>query len=350
MLEQSRVRTLSFIAEAEASELKTQETQRQQQQDETENSQTVTPPQPLPRPPIFSSTILTPTQVTASPGSNATPTSEPSAEPEHGGSTIKSLGQLSIREFEGDDSDPFELATLKAINDMEILQSVLQPTAPVLVCPATATVTPPSKTNSSSALTQTSSIVSPVVQTVPPGSVVIPATTHVPVAHSRAQTQPQVSPPVAMSTDLFGTTPTPTSTPSPALLPQPFLQENLHTNPFYSAPIFVPTVTCSTGLTSTTTTHLTNPFSRAPPLPPVGPVGGVSPTNPFLPREPASTSPPLAVVGGAGGGATSQEPGVGLLIDIDTVVPPQPPVAPAPVSSQTVSFAVSTHLQMLSSY
>ncbi len=40
---------------------------------------------------------------------------------------IKSLGNFSLKEFEGDTTDPFEMAALQAINDMEELQSVLQP-------------------------------------------------------------------------------------------------------------------------------------------------------------------------------------------------------------------------------
>ena len=40
---------------------------------------------------------------------------------------VKSLGFLSLKEFEGDSTDPFEMASLLAINDMEELQSVLQP-------------------------------------------------------------------------------------------------------------------------------------------------------------------------------------------------------------------------------
>ena len=39
---------------------------------------------------------------------------------------LKSLGNWSIKEFEGEAMDPFEIASLQAINDMEELQSVLQ--------------------------------------------------------------------------------------------------------------------------------------------------------------------------------------------------------------------------------
>lgn len=35
------------------------------------------------------------------------------------------LGEMSLRDFEGDSSDPFEAASLQAINDMELLQTVL---------------------------------------------------------------------------------------------------------------------------------------------------------------------------------------------------------------------------------
>ncbi len=48
-------------------------------------------------------------------------------------SVFKSLGNWSIKEFEGDTMDPFEIASLQAINDMEELQSVWQPVAPPIV-------------------------------------------------------------------------------------------------------------------------------------------------------------------------------------------------------------------------
>ena len=37
------------------------------------------------------------------------------------------LGELSLKDFEGDANDPFEMTTLQAIDDMAELQSVLQP-------------------------------------------------------------------------------------------------------------------------------------------------------------------------------------------------------------------------------
>ena len=71
---------------------------------------------------------------------------------------IKSLGNFSLKEFEGDSTDPFELATLQAINDMEELQSVLQP---LLVSDDTTTPPPASTSTLSSCTSQVSSLPGP---------------------------------------------------------------------------------------------------------------------------------------------------------------------------------------------
>ena len=72
---------------------------------------------------------------------------------------FKSLGNWSIKEFEGDAMDPFEIASLQAINDMEELQSVLQPTSapPPLVGATAATITAASAAASSTVVQGASS-------------------------------------------------------------------------------------------------------------------------------------------------------------------------------------------------
>jgi len=96
---------------------------------------------------------------------------------------IKSLGMFSLKEFEGDSTDPFELATLQAINDMEELQSVLQP---LLINDNTTTsfsTPPPASTSTlSSSTSQVSSLLGP-----PPAS----------TANFGGLTGPSPSPPVA---------------------------------------------------------------------------------------------------------------------------------------------------------
>lgn len=57
---------------------------------------------------------------------------------------FKSLGNWSIKEFEGEAMDPFEIASLQAINDMEMLQSVLQPMQTPATAPLPATSSSPS--------------------------------------------------------------------------------------------------------------------------------------------------------------------------------------------------------------
>lgn len=78
---------------------------------------------PVPLIPYQSSGILTPVPVSFEIGGNAVATngngvSDP---------LVKPLGEMSIREFEGDASDPFERISLQAIDDFSELQSVLQP-------------------------------------------------------------------------------------------------------------------------------------------------------------------------------------------------------------------------------
>jgi len=150
VLELGRQRALSIAAQAEAASLNARMAeaarQAEKRQAELESEDTVnTPPRPPIIPPL-SSTILTPTPVTASDGGvNTKDLTGGEADGGRGGGVdvIKSLGQMSIREFEGDNNDPFEIASLQAINDMEVLQSVLQ--SPV--CTTASTTPSPSSTS-----------------------------------------------------------------------------------------------------------------------------------------------------------------------------------------------------------
>ena len=125
--------------------------------DSAENSSPVEPPQPRPRPPIIpGNDILTPIPVTVAPsnttGSQSSSSGDETAQAAQtvsGDSEGKSktnakesesvvpLGEMSIREFEGTiNNDPFEITSLQAINDMEILQTVLQPIPPPIMTSA----------------------------------------------------------------------------------------------------------------------------------------------------------------------------------------------------------------------
>ena len=131
--------------------------------DSTENSSPVEPPQPKPRPPIIpGNAILTPIPVTVatsnatgsqsgSSGDETAQTGQTSIGDSEGGKsktstkesdTVAALGEMSIREFEGNiNNDPFEITSLQAINDMEILQTVLQPIPPPIMTSASAGTT-----------------------------------------------------------------------------------------------------------------------------------------------------------------------------------------------------------------
>lgn len=178
MSEQARHRAVSVAAEASLKRAQVQALLQQQQQQQEE--QDAAPPD-LPHPPLLlSSEILTPTPV-APPISQNSPTmgdargkgsavmtqqasssngeggsssslieddKKPAATSDHvtNEAVFKSLGNWSIKEFEGDVMDPFEITSLQAINDMEELQSVLLPTKPqqtaVAVPPISAKTTP----------------------------------------------------------------------------------------------------------------------------------------------------------------------------------------------------------------
>ena len=177
MSEQARHRAVSVAAEASLKRAQVQALRQQQQQQQQQEEQDTVPPD-LPHPPLlFSSEILTPTPV-APPTSQNSPTvgdasgrgdavmmtQQASSSSGEGGSSsslieddkkstttsehmtneavFKSLGNWSIKEFEGDVMDPFEITSLQAINDMEELQSVLLPTKPQ----QTAVAAPPKTT------------------------------------------------------------------------------------------------------------------------------------------------------------------------------------------------------------
>ena len=163
--EQAKTRALSVAAEASLQRKQILALQQQQQQPSGSdvNSKDAQPPTAMPRLPFMSTTdILTPTPVGPSSPKSSTPrnstgniasaANQSSSSGESGSShsltvedepqagsnkaksesNFKSLGHFSLKEFEGD-VDPFEMASLQAINDMEELQSVLQPTAPPVV-------------------------------------------------------------------------------------------------------------------------------------------------------------------------------------------------------------------------
>ena len=139
MLAQARSRALSVAAEESLKRQQIEEVQRQQrerEEAEAKAAQESAPPQPLM---VFGNDILTPTPVCSSNNLNngSTSDNQQNSDSDSPRSTsgievtmeppIKSLGELSIREFEANTDDPFEIASLQAINDTEVLQSVLQP-------------------------------------------------------------------------------------------------------------------------------------------------------------------------------------------------------------------------------
>ena len=183
MAEQARHRAVSIAAEASLQRKQVEAIRKQQNIGNEEGSADSAPQPVMPHPPFLASMdILTPTPVappitsqnspimgegrgvalaaaaqsgsSSGEGDSSTSLIEDEAQPEGKGSeqnktsnVFKSLGNWSIKEFEGDAMDPFEIASLQAINDMEELQSVLQPTqAP----PAAATIAAVASASSSS--------------------------------------------------------------------------------------------------------------------------------------------------------------------------------------------------------
>ena len=176
MLEQARTRARSVASEASLERRKFKELQDRQA---SESNKTTQQAKPLPAF-LSSDTILTPIPVANNTSNTSQSSSDSSrksnqtglasiadsgggaqAESKDNSNVIKSLGQMSIREFEGDNLDPFEITSLQAINDLEVLQSVLQPTVVNPTMPATSSPSPiiahPSLSQSGDASLQTSS-------------------------------------------------------------------------------------------------------------------------------------------------------------------------------------------------
>lgn len=77
----------------------------------------------IPLIPYQSSSILTPVPVSTPESTQVAPTSSSNNVP----TLDVPLGEMSLRDFEGDISDPFETTALQAIDVISELQSVLQP-------------------------------------------------------------------------------------------------------------------------------------------------------------------------------------------------------------------------------
>jgi len=70
---------------------------------------------------------------------------------------LKPLGELSLSEFEGDNFNPFDAASLQAINDMEVLQTISLVPVAEESSPAPASSAPVSSTTSEGQATFTAS-------------------------------------------------------------------------------------------------------------------------------------------------------------------------------------------------
>ena len=267
---------------------------------------------PMPRPPIIpGDDILTPTPVVA-----ASTTSQSSSDSNNAAQTslarsnaaesklnlkkkvsdgVLSLGESSLREFEGDSSDPFEIASLQAINDMEILQTVLQPkttppstavgtTPPIPASTNTTRPLPVSQTgltrNSSSAA-NLSSLAQPV--TSPPA---------VPTCQASSSGVAMVIPSLPIQVPQRAA-----SSPSVGVA-----SGSSPSNPFFSAPV--------------ATLATVNPFYPSPAVSSATPPQPS--TNPFQATSPPATGPPPPSFGQPPGmfPPPLQTPGVGTLIDI----------------------------------
>ena len=344
MLEQAKNRAVSIAAEAslqmkEIERLRAAnqlvESRDEESNEPTENSVPV--PHPISRPPIIpSSDILMPIPVApvSSAGQSGSDSDETGQATLAGNfadgksksktsenDALKSLGQMSIREFEGDTSDPFEITSLQAINDMEILQTVLQPMttppAAIITCgtvlpvatpstviahqPATATpavqAATPSVHSAGAGLTSSSSHLSqPVMSTgAQPSSAQQP---HPPAITTVTPSLPVQVPQRTSSSPQVGVACG--SSPSNPFLPTSAPAQSVAVNPFFQQP--VPTsISMVSPLTST------NPFlANSPPAvgpPPLGPPASTGPPPPTVPASSVDV-PPL------------QGPGVGRLIDV----------------------------------
>ena len=85
----------------------------------------------IPLIPYQASSILTPVPV------STVPTTTNTENPNTSSTDLNQpLGEMSLRDFEGDSNDPFEATALQAIDDISELQSVLQPATNTLNIPA----------------------------------------------------------------------------------------------------------------------------------------------------------------------------------------------------------------------
>lgn len=423
MSEQAKHRALSIAAEASlqrkqlASVLEQQEQQQQQQAKGGES------PRPA-HPPFMPNTteILTPTPVGPPPASQSSPTvggregnvvatptagtaaqsSGTSSGGEGGGSSssliedenptqrqpsapgtnkttdiFKSLGNWSLREFEGDAMDPFEITSLQAINDMEVLESVLQPR------PAVGVASPPTQaTTTSSVLPASSSTPTVVVAAValpPPG--MLQSGVH---SSPNLTALPNTPPSTTAATSVSYVLPTPppsshTAAAGVATTPVPVsetlrrVSEGSVVSRSGSGHLSMPPPT------TTTTTTSTNPFlsgttsasaipppssSTATPIVssssyPLPPVSNTAPSpsssaavatatatasssyNPFLTSEPiyGNVAHRGVVVAPPPQELSRREPGVGTLVDLSSGGSPEhvkPPI-PVPRTSPKVS-------------
>ena len=370
VLEQAKNRAISIAAEAslqmkEIERLRAAnqlvESRDEESDESVENSLPL--PQPLPRPPIIpGGDILKPTPVSlvGSTGQSSSESDETgqasSAGSESDGKNkikasesdaLKSLGQMSIREFEGDSSDPFEITSLQAINDMEILQTVLQPmttppatttSRPCVAPPSTATTpvlaTPPVQSGGAGLTRSTSSSghlpslaqpaqsggsqPGPTHQPSPPTVAAVGPSLPVQIPQ-RASSSPQVGVASGSSpSNPFVVGPLPTSAPVQAVPVNPFY----HNAPPTSVAVASPRIS-------------TNPFlPTSPPAvgpPPIGP--------PVVAGPPPPTIPPSSV-----GAPPLQASGVATLIDIGSSSSTPPGVQQVQRLSDSHSFTYYCHV------
>ncbi|XP_064390185.1 mucin-2-like isoform X2 [Halichondria panicea] len=164
ILSQARQRAVSVAAEESLKRQQIDKLKKELQEREeaaAKAARELIPPQPL-----FSNDILTPTPVASNAtklsAANSVENSEDSDSPKSTSGIeltveppIKTLGQISIREFETNThDDPFEIASLQAINDMEVLQSVLQPIPLPIISTPTSTSPPLIQTSQQNSTTQ----------------------------------------------------------------------------------------------------------------------------------------------------------------------------------------------------
>ena len=265
---------------------------------------------------------------------------------------FKSLGNWSIKEFEGDAMDPFEIASLQAINDMEELQSVLQPTPPpttaaTIAAAASASSSSPSSpavqvgvsssshslvapsqsppvtaaSHQSTTATQLSTILTSTARTGQLPSHVVP---HPPQATPSSPGLPRTGV-VSSSSDMTVSTSSPLSS-SPLTRGHFNAPAALSTNPFHPGP---PVVATMSG---------TNPFQRSEPIQSnahfATPVSGIASTPNLQPQQQQMQEPQRG----------KSEPGVGTLVDLGGGTSAAPVPAPRSSPKTQVSTLTTTSL------